>query len=234
MKRVLIYLWFPNDYYDILDCTNVDYKFVYSHEKQYVQHMKGQPQNQNDYSQVHVSSKGKGLQVKKKQPISKEKFEVVKKDQDLQQVIESKIKNTTCQKFDEEVKEKKLELIMDNDRNEKMVIIENNVEDSIEVKYEDESTTHNPGVSVDLLKMTTQYVDFLGVENFNFIIKPLLIDVANNLKVDEKKFYAALYEGFKFQNWIKLLKHSKYLFIWRGRFQITKVNSMTSLFQVEG
>ena len=45
MKRVLIYLWFPNDYYDILDCTNVDYKSVYSHEKQYVQHMKGQPQN---------------------------------------------------------------------------------------------------------------------------------------------------------------------------------------------
>ena len=35
-----------------------------------------------------------------------------------------------------------------------MVIIENIVEDSIEVKYEDESTTHNPQVSIDLLKMT--------------------------------------------------------------------------------
>ena len=45
----------------------------------------------------------------------------------------------------------------------KMVIIENIVKDSIEVKYEDESTTHNPQVSVDLLKMTIQYVDFLGV-----------------------------------------------------------------------
>ena len=67
-----------------------------------------------------------------------------------------------------------------------MVIIENIVEDSIEVKYEDESTTHNPQVSVDLLKMTIQYVDFLGVENFNFIINPVLIDVANKLKVDEK------------------------------------------------
>ena len=43
----------------------------------------------------------------------------------------------------------------DNDRNEEMVIIENIVEDSIEVKYEDESTTHNSQVSVDLLKMTT-------------------------------------------------------------------------------
>ena len=94
-----------------------------------------------------------------------------------------------------------------------MIIIENIVEDSIEVKYEDESTTHNSQVLVNLLKMTIQYVDFFGVENFNFIINPVLIDIANKLKVDEKKFYATFYEGFKFQNWIKLLKHSKYLFI---------------------
>ena len=79
-----------------------------------------------------------------------------------------------------------------------MVIIENIVEDSIEVKYEDETTTHNPQVLVNLLKMTIQYVDFLGVENFNFIISPVLIDVANKLKVDKKKFYATFYEGFKF------------------------------------
>ena len=46
--------------------------------------MKGQAQNQNYHSQVQVSSKGKGLRVEKMQPISKEKFEVVKKDQDLQ------------------------------------------------------------------------------------------------------------------------------------------------------
>ena len=91
-----------------------------------------------------------------------------------------KIKDTTYQKLDEEVKEKKVELIMDNDRNQEMEIVENIVEDPIEVKYKDKSTTHNPQVSVDLLKMTTQYVDFLGVENFNFIITPLLIDVANN------------------------------------------------------
>ena len=98
------------------------------------------------------------------------------------------------------------------EKKEEMVIIENIVEDSIKVKYEDESTTHNPQVSVDLLKMTIQYVDFLRVENFNFIINPVLIDVANKLKVDEKKFYGTLYEGFKFQNQIKLLKHSKYFF----------------------
>ena len=82
--------------------------------------------------------------------------------------------------------------------------------------------------------MTTQYVDFLGVENFNFIINPLLIDVANKMKVDKKKFYATPYEEFKFQNRIKLLKHSKYLFIWSRRFQISTTKSWTSLFQVEG
>ena len=62
----------PNDYYDILDYTSVDYKSVYSYEKQYIQ-------NQNYDSQVHVSSKGNILRVEKKQPLSKENFEVVKK-----------------------------------------------------------------------------------------------------------------------------------------------------------
>ena len=33
MKRILIDLWFPNDYYDILDYTSIDYKSVYSYEK---------------------------------------------------------------------------------------------------------------------------------------------------------------------------------------------------------
>ena len=194
MKKVLIYLWFPNNQYDILDYTSVDY----------IQNMKGQPQNQNYHTQVHVSNKGKGLRVEKKQPIFKENFEVVKKDQDLQQVIELKIENTTCQKFDEGVKEKKVALIVDNDKSQEMVIIKNIVEDSIEIKYEDEFITHNPQGLVDLLKMTTPYVDFHGVENFNFIINPLLIDVANKLKVDDNKFHATLYEEFKFQNQIKL------------------------------
>ena len=43
------------------------------------------------------------------QPISKENFEVVEKYQDLQQVVELKFKDSTFQKFNEEVKEKKIE-----------------------------------------------------------------------------------------------------------------------------
>ena len=87
----------------------------------------------------------------------------------MQQVIKLKIEDTTCQKFDEDVKEKKVELIVDNDRNQEMVIIENIVEDPIDDKYDDESIIRNPQVLIDLLKMTTQYVDFLRVENFNLL-----------------------------------------------------------------
>ena len=86
------------------------------------------------------------MRVKKKQSISKENFEVVKKDHNLQQVVELKLEDTTSQKFDKEVKEKKVELIVEDpiNRNQEMLIIENIVEDPIKVKYEDESITHNP------------------------------------------------------------------------------------------
>ena len=62
----------------------------------------------------------------------------------MQQVIELKIEDTTYEKFDEDVKEKKVQLIMDNDKNQEMVINENIVEDPIEVKYDDQSIIHNP------------------------------------------------------------------------------------------
>ena len=60
---MLVDLWFPQDYYNILDYTSVNYRSVYSYEKEYVQNMKGQPQNQYYHIQSHVSSKEKGLRV---------------------------------------------------------------------------------------------------------------------------------------------------------------------------
>ena len=62
MENVLIDSWFPCEYYNILDCTSVDYRSGYSYEKQYVQNLKGQPQNQNYHNQVHVSRKEKGFE----------------------------------------------------------------------------------------------------------------------------------------------------------------------------
>jgi len=58
-------------------------------------------------------------------PIPLDTQDVWSLNQDLQQVIELKIEDTTCQRFDEEVKEKKVEFIVDNDINQEMEIIEN-------------------------------------------------------------------------------------------------------------
>ena len=67
-----------------------------------------------------------------------------------------KIEDTTCKKFDEDVKEKKVELIVDNDRNQEMLIVENILEYPIEVKYKGVSITHNHQVPIELLQITTQ------------------------------------------------------------------------------
>ena len=61
---------------------------------------------------------------------------------------------------------------------------------------------------------TSKAIDFLGVENFDFVFNPLLINVVNQLMANEEKFYAKVYQGYKFQNRVKLLKYSKNLFIW--------------------
>ena len=56
--------------------------------------------------------KKNGLRIDKmNQLISKENFEVVEKDQDLQQVVELKLEDTICQKFDDEVEEIKEVLV---------------------------------------------------------------------------------------------------------------------------
>ena len=47
-------------------------------------------------------------------PISKDNFEVVEKYQYIQQVVELKPENRTFQRFNEKVKKKKIELIVDN------------------------------------------------------------------------------------------------------------------------
>ena len=62
MKKLLIDLWVPNDFYDVLDYISVDYKSIYSDEK-HVQNMKFQPQNQIKLSQSGpCAKKRKGLE----------------------------------------------------------------------------------------------------------------------------------------------------------------------------
>ena len=132
MKKVSVDLWFPPNYYDILAYTSVNYRSIYSYKGEYFQNMKGKPQNQNDNIQIQVSRKEKGLRVDKMWSISKENFKVIEKDQDLQQFVELKLEDTTFQNFDDEVKEKKIELIVDNGENDQEIVtIENIMEDPV-------------------------------------------------------------------------------------------------------
>ena len=57
---------------------------------------------------------------------------MIEKDQDLQQFVELKLESTTFQNFDDEVKEKKIELIVDNGENDQEIVtIENIMEDPV-------------------------------------------------------------------------------------------------------
>ena len=48
---------------------------------------------------------------------------MVEKDQDLQQVVELKLEDNTIHEVDEDIKEKKIELIKENGGNHEMEII---------------------------------------------------------------------------------------------------------------
>ena len=57
---------------------------------------------------------------------------MIEKYQDLQQFVELKLEDTTFQNFDDEVKEKKIELIVDNGENDQEIVtIENIMEDPV-------------------------------------------------------------------------------------------------------
>ena len=111
-------------------------------------------------------------------------------------------------------------MIEENDENLEAKIIGNIVEDSTKVKHEGESITHNSQYLVDLVKITTtQSIDFLGVENLNFVFKPLLVNIANQLKGEQKKFFVTQIVETNSKQVLKMVKYSKYLFIRNGRFQ---------------
>ena len=80
----------------------------------------------------------------------------------------------------------------------------------------------------------TKFIDFIGVERFDFIIDSYLVNIVNCMKINEQDVQVAQLMTFKFGKKTKKMKYSKYLFSWHGRFQIATINSRMSLFQVEG
>ena len=85
-----------------------------------------------------------------------------------------------------------------------------------------------------VVDIETKFIDFIGVDRFDSIISSYLVNLYNYMKTKEKEILVnLLLISCKYGKKIKALKHSKYLFIWSGKFQISKMNSRTSLFQVE-
>ena len=79
----------------------------------------------------------------------------------------------------------------------------------------------------------TKFIDFIGVERFDSIVNSYLVNLYNYMKTKEKEIQADFCISLmscKYGKKIKGLKHSKYLFIWSKRFQISKMNSRMSLF----
>ena len=83
----------------------------------------------------------------------------------------------------------------------------------------------------------SKFIDFIGVDRFDSIVSSYLVNLYNYMKTKEKEIQVNFFiplMSCKYGKKIKGLKYSKYLFIWSRRFKISKMNPMTSLFQVEG
>ena len=77
----------------------------------------------------------------------------------------------------------------------------------------------------------TKLIDFIVVERFDLIIHSYLVNIVNHMKIKGQEVQVAQLMALKFGKKTRKLKYSKYLY---GRFQISKMNWRTSLFQVKG
>ena len=109
-------------------------------------------------------------------------------------------------------------------------IIEKVVNDLDEVKLDN----CNVQAPIILVRDTeTKFIDFIGVDRFDSIASSYLVTLYNYMKTKEKEIQVDLFISLmscKYGKKIKGLKHSKYLFIWSGRFHISKMNLRTSFF----
>ena len=110
-------------------------------------------------------------------------------------------------------------------------IIEEVVNDLDEVKLDD-CNIQAPIILVGDIE--TKFIDFIGVYRFDSIVSSYLVNLYNYIKTKEKEIQVNFFiplMSYKHGNKIKGLRHSKYLFIWSRRFQISKMNSMTRYFR---
>ena len=145
-------------------------------------------------------------------------------------VIEEKPEIKIVEEINENpIIEKNLEVKIEETIKEE--IIEEVLNDLDEVKLDD----CNVQAPIILMGDTeTKFIDFIGEERFDVIIDFYLVNIVNCVKIKGQEVQVAQLMTFKFGKKTRKMKYSKYLFSWHGRFQISKMNSRTSLFQVEG
>ena len=147
----------------------------------------------------------------------------MEKDPDIKIIVEEN---------NEDIIEKDLEVKMVETIEEQ--IIEEVVNDLDEVKLDD-CNVQAPFILV--VSDTPKFINLIEVDKFDSIVSFYLANLYNYMKTKEKEIQVNLFiplMSFRYGKKIKGLKHSKNLFIWSGRFQISKMNSRKSLFQVEG
>ena len=72
-----------------------------------------------------------------------------------------------------------------------------------------------------MISDTRKFIDFIGVDRFDSIVSSYLVNLYNYMKSKEKEIQVDLFfplMSCKYRKKIKGLKHSKYLYIWSGRF----------------
>ncbi|KAI8543359.1 hypothetical protein RHMOL_Rhmol08G0211100 [Rhododendron molle] len=65
--------------------------------------------------------------------------------------------------------------------------------------------------------LNAELIDFLGVDEFNLVYHPYLVDFVNNLKIDLVWIVHLL--EHKCLKRIRQMRYSKYLILWHGRVQ---------------
>ena len=168
---------------------------------------------ENTFLEQYVEVKEKSIEI----------FEKINEDLFIEEEPEIK----TVEKINEgPIIQKDLEVVILETIKEE--IIGEVVNDLDEVKLDD-CNVQAPIILVGDTEI--KFIDFIGVDRFDSIDSSYLVNLYNYTKINEKEIQVDWFiplMSCKYGKKIKGLKHSKYLFISNGRFQISKVNSRTS------
>ena len=223
---MLAFNFYPLDCEELLSYTKQDY---YWPESSYLNYFEEVPNIPPLKEELHVEENivlEDYVEVKEQNIENSEEM-----NEDLVMEEDPKIKISVEESNEDPIIEKDLEVVI-------VETIEEEIEDESfknlnEIKsYDCES--QDPFILV--VNNTPKLIEFIGVDRFDSTVNSYLVNLYNYMRSKEKEIQVDLFiplMSYKYGKKIKGLNHSKYLFIWSGRFQISKINSSTSTFQEE-